>query len=59
MLSLNTIGNYVRGRGLLQPRSVVEDFLSLLLVTAAIGAIYVDLARKRAAGDPVRIMVSD
>ncbi len=50
-MSVDTIGNYVRDRGLLQPRSVVEDVLALVVMVAAVGAVYVDMARKRAAGN--------
>ena len=45
MLSLDTISNHVRDRGLFQPRSIAEDLLASVLVTVAVGAVYVDLAR--------------
>ena len=59
MLSLDAVGTLVRSRGLLQPRSIAEDVLAVALVTTAVVAVYVDLARKRDAGNPVIVSVSD
>ena len=51
MLSLDVVGNFIRGRGLLQPRSVAEDVIAVAVATTTVAAVYVDLARKRDTGN--------